>query len=178
MSTLNLPEALGTPPADLMNPHHSPEFRVDGPEAPPTSPALQIRFYTDADPRTDAFDNSVIGPDGSVPMIELIDVINVNDPKNVLTQVVTDVHRQKLYPREYQAFKRGMDLRGSGFSLRDWKGDNARVRNLEKWNIFTVEQLASAADQICLSIGPGTMDLRNAAVAFLAVRKDSAVAEK
>lgn len=171
-------EAPGMPPADLMNPHLTAGFRADGPEAPPTSPALQIKFYTDADPRTDAFDNTVLGPDGSVPMIELVDVININDPKNILTQVVTDVHRQKLYPREYAAFKQGLDMRQSGFALRDWKGDNARVRNLEHWNIHTVEQMAAASDGICMSIGPGTMDLRNAAIAFLKVRADSGVAEK
>ena len=199
MSTLTgLEPPPGNPPADMFNPHHAPDFVLPpipppggsplppgaqtalrvAPEAKVTPPGTVVRFYLENDPRTDAFDNALVNPDGSTPVVELIDVYSVNDNKSILTQIVTDWHRYKEYPREYAAFKQGVDMRNSGFAIRDWKGDNSRAKMLEGWNIFTVEQLAATADSICMSIGPGTMDLRNAAKAFLQVQRDSAVAEK
>ena len=167
-------EAAGTPPAYVLDPVSA----IRSGEFSESSAAIIPRFFLDADPRPDALGNPVLDADGNIPTIELVEVTNLNDPKNKMVQVVTDIHRYRLFPKEYAAFRAGTDAVVGGTPTKLWLGDNARTRSLAEWHIHTVEQLCALTDSLCMSIGPGTMDLRRRAQTWLAARKDGAFADK
>ena len=169
-------EAAGSPPAYVLDPVAA----IRGGEFDPATQnhAIQVRFFLDSDPRPDGLGNPVIDSEGNIATIEMVEIINVNDPKNTGCEVVTDLHRYKLYPREYAAFRQGADAALTGTPVKVWLGDNHRTRDLAEWHVHTVEQLCALTDQLCASIGPGTYDLRRRAQTWLAARKDSALADR
>lgn len=172
----DLQEAPGVPPAYILDPRIRDDIDEEG---KPRGPAITARFFMAPDPRTDPVGNQIVGPNGDIPIIEMVEVINRNDPKNSpMISVSTDIHRFKLYPREYSAFKQGLDQEATGIPLREWLGDNDRTRNLSHFHLHTVEQLSAISDSLCQTLGPGTYDLRKRAVAYLAVRKETGMAEK
>lgn len=169
-----LPEASGTPPAYVFDPRVG-----DGEDQGHTGPMISARFFRGPDPRRDPVGNAVVDDQGNIPIIELCEIINRNDPLNSPTiNVSTDVHRHKWFPREYEMFRQGLDIQMSGTPITEWLGDNARTQSLAGFHIHTVEQLRGISDSLCQTLGPGTYDLRRKAIAYLAVRKDSAFAEK
>lgn len=170
-------EAAGSPPAWVLDPRLPVTEDHD-------SPVITARFFLAPDPRPDAVGNVHVGEDGSVPIVEMVEITNRNDPKNSpMVQISTDHHRYKSrkqggFPQEYQAFKRGLDMQSTGIPVKEWLGENSRTKNLEHFDIFTVEQLAAISDSLCQTLGAGTFDLRKKAIAYLAIKKDSKVAEQ
>ncbi len=167
-------EAPGLPPAYVLDPRAEP---IDE-EGRSLGPMISARFFIGPDPRTDPVDQPIVGPDGNIPIVEMVEVINRNDPRTIMVQISTDIHRYKLYPREYAAFKQGLDVQTTGVPIREWLGENARTQKLATFHIHTVEQLAAASDSLCQTLGPGTYDLRKRANTYLAAHKDTALAER
>jgi len=169
----DIPEAPGTPPAFVFDP------RAGENDVGQNGPVVSARFFIGPDPRTDPADQQVVDAQGNIPEIEMVEIINRNDPKNSpMVNISTDIHRYKLFPREYRAFKQGLDMQSSGIPIKEWLGDNPRTQNLAYFHIHTVEQLASISDSLCSTLGPGTYELRKRAEAYLAQRKDSGFAER
>lgn len=169
-----LPEAPGTPPAYVFDPRIG-----DGEDSGYVGPMVSARFFMGPDPRRDPVGNAVVDSEGNIPIVEMVEIINRNDPLNSPSiNISTDIHRYKWFPREYQMFRQGLDVQMTGTPITEWIGDNARTQSLAGFHIHTVEQLAGCSDSLCQTLGPGTYDLRRKAQAYLAVRKDSAVAEK
>lgn len=170
-------EAPGAPPAWVLDPRLPVTEDHD-------SPVITARFYLGPDPRPDAVGNLHIGEDGTVPIVEMVEIINRNDPKNSpMVQISTDYHRfrsrkQGGYPEEYRAFKAGLETLSTGTPIKEWLGDNSRTKNLEHFDIYTVEQLAAISDGLCQTLGAGTFDLRKRARAYLTVLKDTGAAEQ
>lgn len=172
----DLQEAPGLPPAYILDPRIKDDIDENG---NPRGPAVTARFYMGPETRLDPVGNTIVDDKGEVPIREWVEIINRNDPKNSpMINISTDIHRFKMYPREYAAFRQGLDQEATGIPVREWLGDNDRTRNLGHFHIHTVEQLASISDSLCQTLGPGTYDLRKKALAYLAIRKDSALAER
>lgn len=171
-------EAPGAPPAWVLDP------RADQGMVPQGSAVITAKFFMGPDPRPDGFGQTVIRDDGSIPVVEMVEINNLNDPKNSpMIMIATDHHRYRRreeggFPAEYQAFKSGLVMEASGTPLRDWLGENSRTKNLASFNVYTVEQLVEASDSLCQTLGPGTYDLRTKAKAYLLSRQGSAEAER
>jgi hypothetical protein len=83
----------------------------------------------------------------------------------------------QLYPREYEAFKRGQIQATSGTPLEHWPTSlltAARVAELKALNIFSVEDLAAVADGYLGRMGMGARELREQARAYIARGKEDA----
>lgn len=167
-----MPEAAGTPPAWVTNPFHEDKEEK-------RTPAISARFYIAPDPRTDPSNMPVLR-DGKIPNVEMVDIINRNDPKNSpQTNIATDEHRYKIFRHEYARFKQGLSTQSTGTPLKDWIGEGELTQRLAMWHIHTVEQLASLADgPLGSAVGPGGFEWREKAKTFLESRKDSALAER
>lgn len=168
--TLEVP---GTPPAWVLDPSYRNEEED-------RTPAITARFYLAPDPRKDPTGMPIVNAAGETPLVELVEIINRNDPKNSPSvNISTDIHRYKLYPREYRMFQQGIEVQAQGYPLKDFLGNNDLTAKLAIWHIHTVEQLASLADgplQSC--VGPGGIGWRTKAQAFLTARKDTGAAER
>lgn len=169
----DMPESPGTPPSWVLHPQAQED------DAAKSGPVVTARFFVAADPRTDPVGNQVVDASGKIPEIEMVEIINRNDAKNTPMIVIsTDIHRYRMFPAEYQAFRQGLDLQSTGIPIKEWLGDNDRTRNLAYFHIHTVEQLAAISDSLVQTLGPGTYDLRKRAIAYLTIRKDSDFAER
>lgn len=170
MTDQQFPESLGAPLAHILDP------RAGGPDQ---GPMITAKFFLGMDPRKDSVGQSIVDGDGNIPNIEMVSITNLNDPHNSPMIVKsTDIHRYQRFPREYAAFKQGLDMQTTGIPLREWLGNNDRTDKLASFHIHTVEQLAGASDTLCQTLGPGTQDLRRRAQTHLLVHKDSAAAER
>lgn len=170
-------EAVGSVPAHILNPR-APMPDVDE-SGNAIGPMISARFFVGNDPTKDMHNNEIVTNEGEIPQIEMVEIINRNDPKNSpMIQRATDWHRYKRFPREFAMYQEGRTAEMSGTSLKEWLGDNGRTQKLAQYNIFTAEQLAGASDSLCQSLGPGTIELRRKAISHLAANKDSALTEK
>lgn len=171
--TVEIPTMPGLPPEFVFDP------RAGENDLGQLGPAISARFFIGPDPRTDSVDQQVVDAEGRIPDIELVEIINRNDPKNSpMICISTDHHRYKMYPREYKAFRSGIAMEATGTPIKDWLGDNSRTQNLAYYHIHTVEQMAAVSDSLCQTLGPGTYDLKRRAEAFLKVRQDSTFTER
>lgn len=103
--------------------------------------------------------------------VEYVELIIPGDKNSIVERRVNDELRQK-YSAAYRHFKeRGeaLDLAGDGLPLKAWPGIKSDVaRGLEQINIFSVQQLASIADQKLSQPGfMGLRELRDKARVFL-----------
>ena len=89
-------------------------------------------------------------------------------------------HHYEQYEPMIEAFKKGDEEAGmSGTPLKEWPEiSRSMAATLKAAKIFTVEGLANIADGQLSAIGPEGRTLREKALAFLAVSKDSAVVTK
>jgi hypothetical protein len=86
---------------------------------------------------------------------------------------VRDEHKRR-WPREYAAFKAGIEAPLEGTPITEWPAINkAQVQTLQYLNVRTVESLAELTDEQVMKIGAGGMTLRGKAQAWLKVRDDS-----
>lgn len=129
------------------------------------------RFYTLQVP-TDQVD----GETGlrSFRNVDYVELLIPGDKGNAPTKRVNDAIKQQ-YPDAWRAFKeRGeaMDMAGGGLPLKAWPGVRPEVAlSLEQIHIFSVQQLASMADQKLSQPGfMGLRDLREKAKLFLEER--------
>lgn len=98
---------------------------------------------------------------------ERVELLMPGNPFNRPIQRVTDEHREK-WPREYDAFKKGIQLAVDGWPLEEWpRLRKAHVMELKAKGLQTVEQVAGMSDVTCQALGMAGMTLRNLAKAFL-----------
>jgi hypothetical protein len=98
---------------------------------------------------------------------ERVEIIMPGNPYTRPVQRVTDAHRQQ-WPKEYAAFKAGLELAPEGTPLEEWpRLKRGQVFELKALGFKTVEQVADMDDQAIQRVGMGGRQLCELARAFL-----------
>lgn len=137
---------------------------------------LFVRFYIDA------IENPKKSKEMGRPFFEDTEMVEILVPGDKDNSIVAPA---KAYlPRfaaKYQAWKAGKNQDAvSGTLLAEWPGgpSASAIKNLEVYGVRTVEQLAGLSDGNLQGMGPGYLDLRKRAIAYLEAAKGAASAEK
>jgi len=78
------------------------------------------------------------------------------------------------YPEKWSAFEAGLQEPQVGLPLEEWPGcSRAECENLKSVNLFTVEDVAGAADIAMDSYGIGGREMKNKAIKYLEASKDT-----
>ncbi len=84
--------------------------------------------------------------DGEIVRIENVEIITPGDRLSRPIQKVTDAHRNR-WPRQYQAFRSGLDTGIAGTPIATWDVLSWQMQNdMRALGFQTVEQLAEAGD--------------------------------
>lgn len=107
-----------------------------------------------------------------------VKIISPGMPHSIPCEEVTEEHKQR-WPREWEAFKTGMELAAIGTPLEQWpQVTPATVMMLKAMHIRTVEELASVNDVVVQSLGTGGRDLREKAKRTIALAESTAPMEE
>jgi hypothetical protein len=89
------------------------------------------------------------------------------DSTNIVERVAKE-HDQRLYPREWDIYKR-QELTGmTGTPLEQWpQVTRAQVKEAKYFEVHTVEQMSELSDMSCQKMGMGFTELRTKALAYL-----------
>lgn len=102
---------------------------------------------------------------------ERVELLSPGNTLNIPVEIVNDAHRER-WPKQYQAFKQGIEMSGDGTPLEQWPIlKRSQVLELKALNFFTVEDIAKMNDHATQRMMAGQR-LRTLAKAFL----DDAVA--
>lgn len=107
---------------------------------------------------------------------EFVRILIPGDRRSMAVEPVRDEHRQR-WPREYEAFKAGLEPPLEGTPLGEWPVSMmtpARVQELLHFNIRTVEQLAAVNDAQLQNLGMGSRELRERARIWFEVARTGA----
>lgn len=105
---------------------------------------------------------------------EFVEIIIPGQRNSMAVEPVNEEHKGR-WPREYAAFKLGMELPSNGTPLATWphpQMTKSMVENLAFFNVRTVEDVAGLNDAHLQNIGMGAYELRKAAQTFLDVAKN------
>lgn len=105
---------------------------------------------------------------------EYVEIIIPGQRNSMAVEPVSDEHKSR-WPREYAAFKLGMELPTTGTPLATWphpQVTKSMVENLAYLNIRTVEDMAGLNDANLQNVGMGAYELRKAAQTFLDIAKN------
>lgn len=95
--------------------------------------------------------------------IEMVEILIPGDKNSIVSERVKDEHRNR-WPKEYEAFKRGLEPVEDGAPLAEWPPlTPAQVANFASINIRTVEQLAGVNDNNLQALGMGGRQIREKA---------------
>jgi hypothetical protein len=109
--------------------------------------------------------------------IEHVRIMVPGDKTTVIDVAVEEEHRMR-FPTQYEKFKKQMSQAPDGTPLEQWPQlVGSQVMELKALGILNVEQLAELSDA-SLQKFMGGFELKRKAVAFLAVAKDTAEAQK
>jgi hypothetical protein len=113
----------------------------------------------------------------AVPYVE---IIAPGNDKEKINRAVKEEDKER-WPRQWQAFLDGRkEPEFDGMAITEWQlADKHIARTLRDSNIFTVEQLAAAADVNLQMLGPGILPLKHKAIKWLKNNegKDDAIQE-
>lgn len=111
--------------------------------------------------------------------VERVEIIVPGDMKGSPVVKVTDLHRQR-WPREYDAFKRGLKPTTTGEPIEYWGGlSPAQIATLKAFNVQSVEDIAGLSDTQIQNLGMGMRTLVERAKARVASRTSpEALAER
>lgn len=136
---------------------------------------LSVRFYRDK------YLMGYASEQAGHPVYEDRDFIEITIPgdmNNVIQRPVTDKDMQQ-FAALYARYKEGLEPSVDGIPLEAWpRLTPAAVANYKAMGVFTVEHVAGMSDQVCNKVSMGAMADRTAAKAYLALAKDSALAQK
>lgn len=136
---------------------------------------LSVRFYQDK------FLLGYASEQAGHPVYEDRDFIEINVPgdmNNVLNRVVTD-NDKKDFAASFARYKSGLEPSVEGTPVESWpRLTSASAANYKAMGVKTVENVSEMSDQVCNKVSMGAMADRTAAKAFLALAKDSALAQK
>lgn len=109
------------------------------------------------------------------PIYEKVAMIRIYTPGDKTKVVVRKVNQEsnggypsdpQRFPRQWNAFKAGVEATASGFPLEEWPiMTTGQVKVLNAINIYTVEQLAAVSDAALDGLGHGGRAIRDQAVA-------------
>ena len=117
--------------------------------------------------------------------VEMVRIMPAGDPKSNLIAPAHDQSAQRdhnnqpltyaqLHSGPYEAFRKGVEFHGSGTPLTEMQEISmARAKELNRLNIFTVEQLAGLDGSNLQRIGMGARDMKNAAQSYLDRAKEN-----
>lgn len=112
------------------------------------------------------------------PVFEQRDFVRImvpGDSTNIIECPATEEHKQQ-FPRQFERYKKGMKDVVEGMPLSQWPPVNkSQVKELNYFEVHTVEQLAELSDSTCKRLGMGQMELRGKARAWLLAAKDGAI---
>ncbi len=98
--------------------------------------------------------------------LEMVEIYMPGNPYSKPVQEVNDSHRQR-WPKEYEAFKQGMEVALNGTPLEEWCIlKRTQVFELKALGFLTVEDIANCSD-LATQRAMGLSELRNRAHAFL-----------
>lgn len=100
---------------------------------------------------------------------EYVEIVVPGDKDNIVCRPVRGmpIPDARRFPRQYQAFKAGLEQVTEGTPLAQWPGvTRAQVEELRYFKITTVEQLAEMTDTTAQGFA-GVVSLRNAAKTYL-----------
>lgn len=122
------------------------------------------------------------------PIYEKVPMIRIYTPGDKTKVVVRKVNQEsnggypsdpQRFPRQWSAFKEGVEATASGFPLEEWPiMTTGQVKVLNAVNIYTVEQLAAVSDAALDGLGHGGRSLRDQAVAKMSGLTEHAQAAK
>lgn len=137
---------------------------------------LFVRFYVDA------IENPKKSKELGRPFYEDTEMVEILIPgdkdNNIIAPAKTYLPR---FAARYRAWKEGHDQDAvSGTLLKEWPGgpSASQIKNLEFFHLRTVEQLAGLSDGSLQSMGPGYLELRKRAQAYLDASKGAATTQK
>jgi hypothetical protein len=111
--------------------------------------------------------------------VEIVEIYVPGDKHSVVSSLVTDEHRTR-WPEQYRRFKAETldrdQIVGTRLSEAPGIASPAQIKDLEYFNVWTVEALASLTDNAKQAIGPGSAALVAKAKAYLDNAKDNAAA--
>lgn len=139
----------------------------------PSDAALGVKFYHEQ-----YEDEAASAAEGRPKFLEreMIEILVPSDLKNLTVRKVEEEDKQR-FPDEYARFKDGSTSKQEGTPLSEWSFLKAtRVKELEKSNISTVDQLAGVHESAIQKLGPTGREEVLAAKAFLDQAKDSGTA--
>ena len=106
------------------------------------------------------------------PMFEdqhFVRILIPGDRRSVVVEPLNDEHKAR-WPREYEAFQKGLEAPVEGTPLKQWPQITAsQVQELAYFNIYTVEHMAGVNDAHLQNLGMGARELRDRAKLFLEV---------
>lgn len=137
---------------------------------------LFVRFYTDA------VENPKKSKETGRPFYEDTEMVEILIPgdkdNNIIAPAMAYLPR---FATRYKEWKAGHNQDAiSGTLLAEWPGgpSASMIKNLEVYGVRTVEQLAGISDGNLQGMGPGYLDLRKRAQAYLEASKGAASAQK
>ena len=134
-----------------------------------------VRFYQDKNQLGFASEQA------GHPVFEDVDYIEINIPgdmTNVIVRPATDKDKT-VHANLYSLYKQGLEPAIDGTPVESWpRLTRAQSANYKALNFQTVEQIAGMSDTACGKVGMGAMADRTAANAYIALAKDSALAQK
>ena len=86
-------------------------------------------------------------------------------------------YAQQFY-KHYEAFQRNAEQRGTGSPLEELGLSQAKIKELNAANVFTVESLAGLDGTLLQKLGMGARDLKKQAEQYLSKTRDSAAFNK
>ena len=107
---------------------------------------------------------------------ERVKIIIPGDRRAMAVEPVNDEHKAR-WPKEYAAFKAGLEAPLEGTPLREWPVSAmtaSRAEELAYLHIKTVEQLAAVNDAQLNNLGMGARELRERARLWLSVAQQGA----
>lgn len=110
--------------------------------------------------------------------MDFVEIMTPGDMNNIIQRPVTD-RDIKQFSSLYKSYKEGLEAPVEGIPLEAWpRLTSATVANYKALGVKTVENVANMSDQVCNKVAMGAMGDRTAAKAYLAIAKDSALAQK
>lgn len=107
-----------------------------------------------------------------------VEIISPGMAKSIPCEEVTEDHKSR-WPREWEAFQKGLDLAATGTPLEQWpQMTPSTVMTLKALNIRTVEELSTINDAAIQNLGTGGREMREKAKRFLALAESSAPMEE
>ncbi len=104
--------------------------------------------------------------------------IHVPGDKTTVIDVPVEENHKQRFERQWEKFQKGLTQSPDGTPVEQWPQVTVgQVQEFKAANIFTVEQLAGMSDLAAQRFMGGN-ELKRKAAAFLAVAKDSAVAQR